>query len=233
MRNKIVHVVCEGQTEQGFVEEVLKPYLIANGVTSVKSILITTNKKKETAGGMFSFSQVHDNLNIIKKIYVDNECERHIFTTMFDYYQLPSSFPGYINSSNISDKYQRIEFLEKSFAQYENENRFIPYIQLHEFEALVFCGLDYLSREYPKCKRNIKALKDELDKIGNPELINNHPNTAPSKRIINALKGNKKEPIYHYNKPMNGKNITKNVGIDKLRSECKHFNEWIEKLIVA
>lgn len=46
MKNKIVHVLCEGQTEQGFVEGVLKPYLLANGVTSVKSILINTNKKK-------------------------------------------------------------------------------------------------------------------------------------------------------------------------------------------
>lgn len=233
MKDKIVHVLCEGQTEQGFVKEVLTPYLKANGVASVKSILITTNKKKETAGGMFSYSQVHNDLELIKKRNIDNEFERHIFTTMFDYYQLPSSFPEFDKSQNISDKYQRIEFLEKSFAQYENEARFIPYIQLHEFEALVFCGLDYLSQEFPKCKRNIKALKDELDKIGNPELINNHPNTAPSKRIINALKGSKKEPVYHYNKPMNGKNITEKVGIDKLRSECKHFNEWIEKLISA
>ena len=222
MKDKIVHVLCEGQTEQGFVKEVLTPYLKANGVASVKSILITTNKKKETAGGMFSYSQVHNDLELIKKRNIDNELERHIFTTMFDYYQLPSSFPEFDKSQNISDKYQRIEFLEKSFAQYENEARFIPYIQLHEFEALVFCGLDYLSQEFPKCKRNIKALKDELDKIGNPELINNHPNTAPSKRIINALKGSKKEPVYHYNKPMNGKNITEKVGIDKLRSECKH-----------
>lgn len=86
MKDKIVHVLCEGQTEQGFVKEVLTPYLKANGVASVKSILITTNKKKETAGGMFSYSQVHNDLELIKKRNIDNEFERHIFTTMFDYY---------------------------------------------------------------------------------------------------------------------------------------------------
>ena len=31
MKAKIIHVLCEGQTEQGFVEAVLKPYLIKNG----------------------------------------------------------------------------------------------------------------------------------------------------------------------------------------------------------
>ena len=46
MKAKIIHVLCEGQTEQGFVEEVLRPYLQAQGVAGVKSILITTNKKK-------------------------------------------------------------------------------------------------------------------------------------------------------------------------------------------
>lgn len=46
MKAKIIHVLCEGQTEQGFVEEVLRPYLQDRGVTGVKSILITTNKKK-------------------------------------------------------------------------------------------------------------------------------------------------------------------------------------------
>ena len=41
MSVKILHVLCEGQTEQGFVENVLKPYLLANGYAAVKSILVT------------------------------------------------------------------------------------------------------------------------------------------------------------------------------------------------
>ena len=46
MKAKIIHVLCEGQTEQGFVEEVLRPYLQAQGVSGVKSILITTRRKR-------------------------------------------------------------------------------------------------------------------------------------------------------------------------------------------
>ena len=40
MKMKIIHVLCEGQTEQGFVDEVLRPYLLKKGITSVKSVLV-------------------------------------------------------------------------------------------------------------------------------------------------------------------------------------------------
>lgn len=231
MRQKIVYVLCEGQTEQGFVEEVLKPYLMGQGINSVKSILISTNKKKNTSGGMCSFTQVHNHLDIVDKMYQDSEYERYVFTTMFDYHALPSSFPGYNESKIIEDRYQRIEFLENEFSKYENKKRFIPYIQLHEFEALVFCGIEHLPGLYPGCEKRTKILQDTLADIGNPELINNNPNTAPSKRIIKAIEGDKKKNIYHYNKPSTGKYITKQVGIEALRNKCKHFNDWIEMLL--
>lgn len=71
MKLKIIYVLCEGQTEQGFVEEVLKPYLIEQGVNSVKSILLSTDKKKNTSGGMFSFTQAHSHLDILNKMHQD------------------------------------------------------------------------------------------------------------------------------------------------------------------
>ena len=120
--------------------------------------------------------------------------------------------------------------LEKDFADAINDKRFIPYIQLHEFEALLFCGIEYITRIYPGCEKRCEQLTQALQKAGNPELINNSPETAPSKRIIKAIEGGKK-PHYNYNKPKTGKFVTKNIGIDELRSKCKHFNEWIEKLI--
>ena len=58
MKMKIIHVLCEGQTEQGFVENVLKPYLIANGVAAVKSVMVFTSMKKNARGGVVSFQKV-------------------------------------------------------------------------------------------------------------------------------------------------------------------------------
>lgn len=230
MKAKIIHVLCEGQTEQGFVEEVLKPYLLEQGVTSVKSILITTNRKKNARGGMLTYQHAATDLRILQQTNSDGEYERHVFTTMFDLYALPEDFPGYEDSRTINDPYNRVTALEKSFASDINSGRFIPYIQLHEFEALLFCGIGYLPKLYPGCDKRCKQLENDLLKIGNPELINNSPETAPSKRIIKAIEGDEKKH-YNYNKPATGKYVTKNVGIDALRAQCKHFDEWIEKLI--
>lgn len=93
MKAKIIHVLCEGQTEQGFVEEVLRPYLQAQGVAGVKSILITTNKKKNARGGMLSYAQAVTDLELLRKMKMDGEYERHVFTTMFDLSHCRMIFP--------------------------------------------------------------------------------------------------------------------------------------------
>lgn len=225
---KIIHVLCEGQTEQGFVEAVLKPYLLGKDIV-VKSILVTTNKKKNAQGGLVTYLHAYNDLSTMLRLNADGEYERHIFTTMFDLYALPDDFPEYAKCHSIVNKYERVKSFEKAFSKAINSDRFVPYIQLHEFEALVFCGLDSLKLMYKESAGNIDKLKEDLAKIGNPELVNDHPQTAPSKRIIKAIEGDKKH--YHYDKPKAGKFVTEQVGIDALREMCAHFNEWIEKLI--
>ena len=232
MKAKIIHVLCEGQTEQGFVEKVLRPYLQDKGITGVKGILITTNKKKNARGGMLTYNDALTDLRLLQQTKIDGDFERHIFTTMFDFYALPDDFPGFEKIKTIRDPYLKVSNLEKDFADEINDNRFIPYIQLHEFEALLFCGIEHISTLYPGSEKRCKQLTTDLETIKNPELINNSPATAPSKRIIKAIEGDKKTH-YNYNKPKTGKFVTGKIGIDMLRAKCKHFNEWIEKLLNA
>ena len=149
---------------------------------------------------------------------------------MFDLYALPDDFPGFEKNKAVSDPYLKVSNLEKDFANAINDKRFIPYIQLHEFEALLFCGIEYIAKLYPGCEKRCEQLTQALQNVGNPELINNSPHTAPSKRIIKAIEGNNKTH-YNYNKPKTGRFVTEKIGIDELRSKCKHFDEWIEKLI--
>lgn len=228
MKAKIIHILCEGPTEQGFVNEVLRPYLIENGVTSVKGVIVSTNKKLNAQGGMSSYTHVRTDMNLMRQSNSDSIFESHFFTTMFDLYALPNDFPGYDETKVIVEPYARVNALEQSLSNAVNDRRFIPYIQLHEFEALLFCGIEYIAKMYPKCKSRCEQLTKDLQKVGNPELIDNGPTTAPSKRIIKAIEGNNK---YKYNKPATGKSVTKEIGIDKLRTKCPHFNEWIEQLI--
>jgi hypothetical protein len=71
---------------------------------------------------------------------------------MFDFYALPHDFPGYAESHKQTDLKARIEHLESCFQADIGDHRFIPYIQLHEFEALLFTeptkfAVDYHNRE--------------------------------------------------------------------------------------
>lgn len=179
---------------------------------------------------MLAYSQAVTDLELLRKMKPDGEYERHIFTTMFDLYALPNDFPDYEAAKALGEPYKRVAALETAFAKAINDERFIPYIQLHEFEALLFCGIEHLAKRYPGCEGRCEQLRKDLEKVGNPELINNSPKTAPSKRIIKAIEGDKKRH-YNYNKPVTGKEVTKSVGIDGLRTQCKHFDEWIKKLI--
>jgi hypothetical protein len=225
MSTVILNVLCEGQTEERFVKEVLKPYLQDKGII-VKHRLLLTGKKKNVRGGMLGYEKVKNDLVTWIKQTVNKKSEQHYFTTMFDLYALPDDFPGWKDAMGKKDKYHQVQTVEEAFFQDIDHHCFIPYIQLHEFEALVFCGLDKLLVDYPKCQKGIKELKKTLsDYNNNPEEINNSPRTAPSKRIIEALKGE-----YNYNKPKSGATVTKTIGIDGLRLQCRHFDEWIKKL---
>lgn len=225
MKTLILNVLCEGQTEELFVKEVLKPYLKSLGII-VKHRLLVTSRKKSASGGMLSYQQAKNDLITWMKEVSEHSSETHYFTTMFDLYALPHDFPGCDAALKKTDKYAMVEEIEDAFSKDLKSLSFIPYIQLHEFEALVFCGLDNLLSDYPGCQKEVEGLKKVLLSYGNnPEEIDNSPVSAPSKRIEKAL--SKK---YKYNKPKSGAMVTRSVGIEALREKCKHFNDWLVKL---
>ena len=225
MSQVILNVLCEGQTEERFATKVLNPYLKGFGVI-VKAQLLVTNKKRNVRGGMISYQRAKMDLDLWISQHRKKTYETHYFTTMFDLYKLPDDFPGYREAYKTADCYRVVNKLEESFGSEINDCRFIPYIQLHEFEALVFCGLDYLLDDYPDMKKEIELLKLIPSQYGgNPEKINNSPTTAPSKRIIKSF-----ESKHHYDKPKSGELVTSKVGIPKLKDKCLHFKEWIEKI---
>lgn len=221
----ILNVLCEGQTEERFAKEVLKPYFKDKGII-IKHRLLLTSKKKNARGGMLNYCQAKNDLITWMKQNDKKNSEQHFYTTMFDLYALPDDFPDWKEAIGKSDKHLQVQTIEEAFSKDINHSNFIPYIQLHEFEALVFGGLDKLLDDYPGCHKEIEGLKKILESYDNdPEAINNSPQTAPSKRIIQALKGK-----YNYNKPQSGTTVTKATGIDNLRTQCRHFNEWLVKI---
>lgn len=224
MKYTILHILCEGQTEEKFVKEVLSPYLCQFNIYP-KPILLLTSKKKNARGGMLSYAQAKRDLILLRRQYRDNDNERHLFTTMFDFYALPNDFPSFNKSACYPDIRGRISFLETEFAKDMGVDSFIPYIQLHEFESLLFVDITRLESDYPLSRTQIQKLKEETDIYGDPELINDCPETAPSKRIIKTLEQN-----YNYNKVKSGASVTSLIGMESLLDNCRHFKEWIDNI---
>lgn len=214
-----INITAEGQTEEQFAKRILSLFLIHSSVTlDTRRVRTSKDKRKTYRGGLLDYGKAKK--DIIEWMKEDKSPDVY-FTTMFDLYALPSDFPQYEDSKKIADPYQKVEFLEKAFSEDINDRRFIPYIQLHEFEALVLSNPSNLLIEYFDREKEISLLNELLLKnYGNSELING--NNPPSKQI-NKL-------IPEYDKVTIGSTLAGFDGMDTLREKCKHFNNWLTRL---
>ena len=220
-----INFVVEGQTEEVFVNTVLQSYFAPLFInTAAHSITTQQNRRAPHImhrGGLSTYRHAYDD---IKKWTKREKAGNVRFTTMFDLYGLPDDFPGYEEAAKELDPYLRVSILERAFKESIGDWRFIPYIQLHEFESLLFSDLQKLGAEFPDYSENIHKLTETTSKFSSPELINDGVTTAPSKRIIGAI------PDYKIGKATWGSIITSEIGIPTLKSQCLHFREWIEQL---
>lgn len=228
MNTVIINILCEGQTEERFVSKVMKPYLKDYGIVMKPRILLTS-KKKNQRGGMINYSQAKRDVENWISENRNRKSETHYYTTMFDFYALPSDFPCMDEIEKYTDAYGKVSAVERAMAEKFQVSNFVPYIQLHEFEALLFSDISKIVDRFPKQKRTITNLQKVLDDCnGNPELVNTGRTTAPSKRITAVVEESRK---YKYHKVQDGVNIACRIGIDVMMNKCKHFKEWIDNLI--
>jgi len=147
------------------------------------------------------------------------------FTTMIDLYGIHAEFPGLDEAEKLRplpDK--RVEFLERAFTKDIGDIRFIPYIQLHEYEAYLFSDPTCFAYFYDHHEKEIAALKAIADAYTTPELIDDGQHSAPSKRIIAQL------PDYEDAKPAVGPQVAELIGQDVIRGKCPHFAAWLSRL---
>ena len=216
-----LHITAEGHAEQAFVKNVLAPHLARYDVlVDARRVLTSKDNRaaKEYRGGLLSYQKAKKDIQNWLKEDKHAECR---FSTMFDLYALPNDFPGYTQAKKQTDKYECIRILEESMASDLASRRFIPYIQLHEFEALILADPQQLDWEYLEHDRPINNLIAMVVNQ-NPELINDDPMTAPSKRILNE--------IPEYDKVTAGVAVAGKIGLQTLREKCRHFNEWLTTL---
>ena len=212
-------MVVEGATEQQFVMLLLAPHLAARGVVVSKPRLIPTGKAGR--GGVVNYEHAR---RAITSWLRQQRGPEITFTTMFDLYKLPRNFPGYVEATAKASPYLVVESLENALAEDIKDERFIPYIQLHEFETLLFADPQAFSLRFADRKKEIEELIHVAAGFGNPEMIDDGESTAPSKRITRLI------PEYRGAKRTAGPDIAQQIGIDKIRSACRHFNDWLTRL---
>ncbi len=214
---KKVLILVEGQTEETFVRDVLAPHLAVTGTHIIAKLATTKRVKSGThfKGGITSYQKVKNDIN---RLLNDSSVVK--VTTMLDFYGLPKTFPGKTTMPRGSC-FERVAHLEEEFKRDIGNRRFLPYLSLHEFEALLFVSPEVTAKAFPGAAVAAK-LQAIRDNFGSPEEIDDSPKTAPSKRILDLLP--------QYQKPLHGPIVTMAVGFDKIRKECQHFDQWLTKL---
>lgn len=211
---KNVYIYCEGQSEESFIREIIAPYFVNQNIY-IRPIICETKRTnvQKYRGGVSDY-------NKIKKELV-RLCKGHrneFLTTMFDYYGLPENTPGSdLIGANI---YEKVKRMEAAITEDLGQNNCRFNIVVHEFEGLLFSKPEAFS--VITDESTVKEISRIKERYANPELINNSPESAPSKRLLQLIR--------RYSKVKDGTIVAKEIGIDTILENCPHFSEWIRSI---
>lgn len=215
---KRVLVLAEGETEERFIKDVLREHFWVLGL-DLAPTLLTTKKVKSGAsfrGGLTGFGKFENDARRLL-----GSSGGAIVTTMLDFYRLPEDFPG-MSTRPAGGPLIRVRHVETAMAaHFGSPKNFLPYLSLHEFEALLFASDDALPSVLmvPAKTREFAAIRTGFI---TPEDINERPGHAPSNRIQALFPA--------YRKRLHGPMIARRIGLARLREDCPHFAHWITTL---
>jgi len=147
---------------------------------------------------------------------------------MLDLYGLAKfsdGFPEYAQQAQCRDPYERVGNLEDAWRRDVDFPRFVPHLQLHEFEALVLVDVRVLKTRFIEHAEKVDLLAKAIADTGKtPELINDGEETSPSCRITSFLQQ------YERQKADAGSAAATAIGLPRLRAACPHFARWLSCL---
>lgn len=213
-----LYIICEGPTEEKFVKTLLVDAFSSKGIYLYPTIIGNPGHK----GGNVRLER------LFKDIQKLLHHPKAYCTTFFDFYGLPSEFPGKNEAQKKTNSKDKSDCLLNAFSEklesMLDENtmrRFIPYVQMHEFEGLLFSDTKAFAKGINKIDLE-SAFQNIRAQFKTPEDINDSKETAPSKRIISLFSD--------YDKPLFAALASKEIGLDIIREECLLFDEWLKKL---
>lgn len=202
-------VVVEGRTEEEFAKQVLTMHLVQYNVLTVPRILGQTGQ----SGGDVSIGRLANDMAQMSYHF-------DAVTTLVDFYGFRRRPTDDVNELErlIDEAYARAPHRRL------RDDRVFAYVQMHEFEALLFSDVRALGRAAAASLDAERELAEVRDQFASPEDINDRSDTAPSKRITNAMPG--------YDKVLGGSLAAEAVGLEAMRGECPRFAAWLARLEV-
>jgi hypothetical protein len=206
-----------------FVGQLLAGHLLSYG-TRCHPILLAKKIKHDVAeapGGVLSYEPVYRHISAAMR---EHRAETSFVTTMFDFYAFPRDFPDFETYAKLAPTSRCVAALEEAMFNHLGRNeRFIPNVQLHEFEALLFARLEVLRDEFEDDRNALEGLDRLIASVRGmaPEEIDETIQGAPSRRLSAHIP---------YRKTHMGPRVVKGIGLEHLRSACPHFGDWLTKL---
>lgn len=214
-------ILVEGDSEIILMNKIVIPYLYGVLGTcgntevgfSIEAVKITTNRTLNKKGGNVSYTYLVNEINR----FVSQGCT--LITTFFDFFRLPADFPGYTTDGSRVDEIEKAVELDMK-GKIPALPDFFPYIQMYEFEALLFSGIEGFELILDD-EAQLKKIQEIIDEYENPEKINGGKDSAPSKRLAK---------IYNYDKTADSELILEMLGLDVIFGKCPRFSKWLEDL---
>lgn len=217
-----VVIVCEGQTEEAFISRVLFPAFADAGL-HLQGITVETSPGHK--GGALSYARLRPALrNALANGRVV------AVTTLIDLYRLAPDFPSHGTAMAQAAVPTRLQMLEAALQADVVQHcgcdpaRFIPHIQPHEFEALLFSDVASLAAVESGWAAAVPSLVQARAGAATPEDINDGHETKPSARLEGLLRN----PSYR--KLRHGPIAAERIGLARIEAECPHFAGWLSRL---
>jgi hypothetical protein len=219
-------IYVEGQEEELFVNRMLRGHLRPFGVVVQKPILAATSfrigdddEADVTVGGVTNYEAIRE--DILDQFAANEIGAADVLTTLIDLYALPANFPGHPEAiAQGLTGGMKAAHIEQAWKEDIGHANFFPYIQVHEFEALVLTRPSALAEFYPEHADGIEKLRKECEPFQTPEDINEVKATSPSHRILACV------PTY---RKIDGFRHLQAIGVAELKAHCPRFKVWLER----
>jgi len=220
---KRLYLTVEGQTEAAFATTVLVPHL-ANFHVFLNPPRFTGLHRRRRGripqGGLLNtFGHALADMQTWLK---EDQSPDARFSMMVDLYALPNDFPDHAAGMAKPTGKEKADALQQSLARHIADPRFIPYLQCHEFEALVLVDPRRLGEIHDVSSADMEALCRDCEGFATPEEINLGQHSHPKYRIEQRVQG--------YDENVAGPLLAEDIGLATLRVRCPNFGEWLTRL---